>query len=742
MSSCCPISGAVSSKDAAFNNFAAKAATICKLCVSDLTVTNSISGGGAGCTSITTQTDVGSATTVNCVGALRTNAVSTNVFNTFGSGSNIDVGLNPAAFCSAIMQWDGAAWQIVRAPSITAVSVGPIGSGALYPDVATALATAPGCPFIRVLANLTEPAALAIPTSTIIYIDPGVTYTLNNTITLAPNADLIVMGNEYNTSSRLHYSLPLNTALVNITLGGQNAVSFRYLHITNNSPNNGTPVVTRDPSAIVIDHVQATITNPITYGFIGNGSGFAFADLLLDTVEINGGGSSLAIDTPANNGLVRIRNLVLTNSFSGFAVSCLQTDTELDGLVIQNNVPISLVFAGRSFANITRLVGSLPVTLTIQQIGGGTPHTTITNVNLGRDGGIATILALTTFGAPGIPRFSAANLIADEIQLRGNNISLTNVNCRHMPTTIGVLLWGEQIAITNGYIDLFDTVQANFTPGSCLTNIHTIADPATGLSIIAGDRVTIHGWHQYTGILIPNGFTNGVFAGVVSHVAAGPLNFNSCQNSLFSDFWLPSGMATNGASGCCFSNFVINGIGSLINWEGLNNRFVNIREVNAAANSISITGDGHEITNCQLRSAIQMGTGDASGTGTPLTNTVFANNHFEGAILFGGPPGVVFTNNLNFANNRFGGLVSLDANYTTAQPTFDITFTGNTFLAAVTIALITSLNHQFAGNRFTNVVPTVVAGIPAANAPLFTGNWGTGAAIGPANAHANSIGNT
>lgn len=42
MSSCCPVSGSFLSKDAAFNTFASKSGTICKLCVSDLIVSNSL----------------------------------------------------------------------------------------------------------------------------------------------------------------------------------------------------------------------------------------------------------------------------------------------------------------------------------------------------------------------------------------------------------------------------------------------------------------------------------------------------------------------------------------------------------------------------------------------------------------------------------------------------------------------------------------------------------------------------
>lgn len=42
MSSCCPISGSFSSKDSSFNTFASKSGTVCKLCVSDLVVSNTI----------------------------------------------------------------------------------------------------------------------------------------------------------------------------------------------------------------------------------------------------------------------------------------------------------------------------------------------------------------------------------------------------------------------------------------------------------------------------------------------------------------------------------------------------------------------------------------------------------------------------------------------------------------------------------------------------------------------------
>lgn len=45
--SCCPVTGNVSIKDAGFNTFAAKSGSVCKLCVTDLNVTNLNVGGSS-----------------------------------------------------------------------------------------------------------------------------------------------------------------------------------------------------------------------------------------------------------------------------------------------------------------------------------------------------------------------------------------------------------------------------------------------------------------------------------------------------------------------------------------------------------------------------------------------------------------------------------------------------------------------------------------------------------------------
>lgn len=86
MSSCCPLTGNVTNKDAAFNTFASKSGTICKLCVSDLVVSNTISvpGGGGGVNDLLLTNDIG--TTVPVANEIITSGTGGN--RTFGDNSN------------------------------------------------------------------------------------------------------------------------------------------------------------------------------------------------------------------------------------------------------------------------------------------------------------------------------------------------------------------------------------------------------------------------------------------------------------------------------------------------------------------------------------------------------------------------------------------------------------------------------------------------------------------------------
>lgn len=169
MSSCCPITGNVTSKDMAVHNFAAKAGTVCNLCVSNLTVTNSIAIPNPVCGNHPV-----------CIDA---------------STCNQTVTICPG-FCGSILQYVNGNWGIYRSPGMLEVTVGNTGigapgsglaPGANFPDVASAIGQSliTNCRFIRITDDTTEAGPLALPANTVIYVDPNVRWTVNGGITVA-----------------------------------------------------------------------------------------------------------------------------------------------------------------------------------------------------------------------------------------------------------------------------------------------------------------------------------------------------------------------------------------------------------------------------------------------------------------------------------------------------------------------------------------------------------------------------
>jgi len=143
-------------------------------------------------------------------------------------------------FCGSIHQYIRGSWGIYRSPGMTEVTVGLPGDGsapgANYASVAEALNNAgnTNCRFIRICDNVQEIGPLILPGPVLIYVDPGVTYTINGGF--VTNFDLVLIGAISQPSSRIIFSG--SQALVS----GNGHLRLHHLHLINLTANQ--PLVT------------------------------------------------------------------------------------------------------------------------------------------------------------------------------------------------------------------------------------------------------------------------------------------------------------------------------------------------------------------------------------------------------------------------------------------------------------------------------------------------------------------
>ncbi len=91
--------------------------------------------------------------------------------------------------CKSSIQWNGG-WRVTEPPSETVVSVGISG---LHDTVNAALAK--GCPFVRVSSDTTDSSLSNFTSSTLVYIDPGVTWTFTGTVVIPEGSSFSLRGN-------------------------------------------------------------------------------------------------------------------------------------------------------------------------------------------------------------------------------------------------------------------------------------------------------------------------------------------------------------------------------------------------------------------------------------------------------------------------------------------------------------------------------------------------------------------
>jgi len=209
-------------------------------------------------------------------------------------GTNFCVDLEPG-FCSSVIQNVNDAWGIYRAPGMTEITVGTGGNGvapgANFPDVASALgdpAIPSDCNFIRITSDVTD-GALTLRPNTLIYVDPGVNWTVTGSITIS--GDFVLMGANPTPSSQVTYG---GNNQPFITGGAGSSLFVQNLHLIH-APQLGNGEIFVSPNIPTrMSHVVVDVGISVE-GFLSDSTA-AFVNMTLDHVTLQG---SVGPDIPA-----------------------------------------------------------------------------------------------------------------------------------------------------------------------------------------------------------------------------------------------------------------------------------------------------------------------------------------------------------------------------------------------------------------------------------------------------------
>lgn len=230
---------------------------------------------------------------------------------------NFCIDLSPG-FCSSVIQNINNAWGIYRAPGMTEITVGSGGDGvapgANFPDVGAALgapATPSDCNFIRITSDTVD-GSLVLRPNTLIYVDPGVNWTVTGQLTIS--GDFILMGATPIPSARVTYG---GAGLTFINGAAGSSVFVQNMHLIHALQLNPlipelfvNPIIATRMSNVVID------VGTSVQGFLSDVAA-PFTNMTLEHVTLQGTtGSDLAIQ--------------ITNAASIFRSSQLEIDAGSD----------------------------------------------------------------------------------------------------------------------------------------------------------------------------------------------------------------------------------------------------------------------------------------------------------------------------------------------------------------------------------------------------------------------------
>lgn len=599
--------------------------------------------------------------------------------------------------CKHNWYWDPnvSNWASKYIPSPYITTVGDISLGAMYPSVTAAFAD--GCYFVRITNSIVE-NNIVFPASitAIIYIDPGVSYTLLNTTNLNASGLSIKGGNlTQGFGSNLVYNGPTNSQAFS---NGQ--ITIDMCHIVC-SANSGTYFNTGAVGITVISNCSVLVPGGITGGFInlaGLNERIFLSNLLINAQSTTAGASPNTILTTTNTttGSLVVNNIstiggVVFNFTNTGTINSSNLVTVFNVNSLDNLLQVFVDGTGMSLTGLFRLN-----TLSLGTQSNNTEHSIsdVTTINFNINNGSNNVTSTCTFD-----NISAFNMTIQNIDLctlynlysvqtfnlatNVTNSIFDGITLIQNPTSfVATSCMIENIFIKGGNVD--------FTLGpfaNCMVSkIIMISTNNNNLTIQNCQYTTVNQIYNNGSISNEINFNNFSHSTISNVTSAGKISFNDFLNISVNGIisWFNNGSLVNVGSGSKSSFTGINCYELDTNSQCTDCTFTNCTMLNLVAES-----------NRCIFSAI-IATGNISAKG--------ANNMYIGCSV---PNGILSPQGINntFLSLMTGNSINFNPNAT------------NNIIASSQIGGISGNTANISGTNITtnNRRPVAVANVVTGN---------------------------
>lgn len=358
--------------------------------------------------------------------------------------------------CKHNWYWDTnvSNWASKYIPSPYITTVGDTSLGAMYSSVSAAFAV--GCYFVRITNNIVENNILFPANITaIIYIDPGVSYTLTNTTNLNSSGLSIKGGNlTQGFGSNLIYTGPTNSQAFS---NGQLTIDMCHIVCSNNS---GTYFNTGAAGITVISNCSVLVPGGITGGFInlaGLNERIFLSNLLINAQSTIAGASPNTILTTTNTttGSLVINNIstiggVVFNFTNTGTINASNLITVFNINSLDNLLQVFIDGTGMSLTGLYRLN-----TLSLGTQSNNTEHSIsdVTTLNFNINNGSNNVTSTCTFD-----------------NISAFNMNIQNIDFCTLYNLYSVQTFNLSTNVNNSVFDGITLVQnpTNFIATSCI----------------------------------------------------------------------------------------------------------------------------------------------------------------------------------------------------------------------------------------------------------------------------------
>ena len=471
-----------------------------------------------------------------------------------GDGTLSDpVTLAPSSNCHASWYWKpGSGWGIYEIPSpyITTVGIIPSSGGfAMYPTVAAAFAD--GCYFIRIIDTIPEESNLIFPSNSnvILYIDPGITYTLSGDTNNLNNSSLSIIGQ----SPQQIYASSFNyKPQANKSIFGNGRLYITGCAVSSLAEDNGTYLNTGTNGTTIITNCLINGNgNQNVGGFInliGTNERIFLTDILLNarTSQILSAPNMIVTSTNTNTGALIMNNV---STIGGCVINLVNSGT------INNTNKISLNNVYSLDNQLTVYVDGVNISITglreiysliIGQQSNNTEHSIsdVTALSICVNVDTSNVMSKCT-----LDNIAARSITIGNTEKCSFNNMYAEIQSELRPGIDGCIFDGFTTPIFNNFTATNTTFNNILLNGSGTHNINNITKcNITSLNVTAGSILRLDAINSCN-------INNVILA---DNIPLGIGRNNACTFSSFNNFKYNTTTNIDNCNRCSFSGFINN----------------------------------------------------------------------------------------------------------------------------------------------------------------------------------------